>query len=77
MHICCYCDRILNGEISFEDFTTRCLETLRPSKAVIESSIKEFPHDIVPYVKEFIAICKEKGKEVFLVSCVYVPVLFR
>lgn len=74
MHICCCYDRILNGEISFEEFVVRCLEAIKPSKAVIESSIKECPHEIVPYVKEFIALCKEKGKKVFLVSSGYVPV---
>ena len=41
---------------------------------MIESSIKEYPHQIVPYAKEFIAVCKEKGKKVFLVSGGYAPV---
>ena len=67
--------RVISGVMSYESFTENCLSTLKPSTQICESCLKENPYDIVPYVQEFILTCQEKGKDVFLVSGGYVPVL--
>ena len=66
--------RIINGDISYTEFTQHSLCILKPSRQICENCLKEYPYDICEKAPEFIELCKNLGKEVYLVSGGYVPV---
>lgn len=67
--------RIINGLIPYNEFTHKCLNLLKPSKQVCEGCLQSYPYELVDYIQEFISACKEKKKEVFLVSGGFVPMI--
>ena len=67
--------RIINELIPYNEFTRKCLNVLKPSKQVCEGCLQSYPYQLVDYIQEFINACKEKKKEVFLVSGGFVPMI--
>ena len=67
--------RIINELIPYNEFTHKCLNVLKPSKQVCEGCLQSYPYQLVDYIQEFINACKEKKKEVFLVSGGFVPMI--
>lgn len=69
--------RIIQRKIPYETFTEKCLNLLKPTKEICEKTLKQFPYDIVDGACDFINMCKEKGKQVYIVSGGYEPVPFK
>ena len=67
--------RVINELIPYNEFTHKCLNVLKPSKQVCEGCLQSYPYQLVDYIQEFINACKEKKKEVFLVSGGFVPMI--
>ena len=67
--------RIINELIPYNEFTRKCLNVLKPSKQVCEGCLQSYPYQLVDYIQELINACKEKKKEVFLVSGGFVPMI--
>ena len=72
---CIFIPRIINELSPYNEFTRKCLNVLKPSKQVCEGCLQSYPYQLVDYIQEFINACKEKKKEVFLVSGGFVPMI--
>lgn len=70
----CVTYRVIRRQIPYEEFTEKCLNLLKPTKAICKKTLEKYPYDIVEGASEFITTCKNKGKSIYIVSGGYEPV---